>query len=162
MKTAGEREREAAINEGKVTKDGIALIDVIADGCWSKRSYKSNYAALSGAAAIVGRRFGQILFMSVKNKYCCICARSEKRNTTPRAHQCFKNYSEGLRLTKKKLTKEGDTTEQLKDGKTVLCCQKKLDFNYGENVEAPDMDAETYQNCKTTFEKFREMRRRKK
>ncbi|KAH9631922.1 hypothetical protein HF086_000259 [Spodoptera exigua] len=93
MKTAGEREREAAINEGKVTKDGIALIDVIADGCWSKRSYKSNYAALSGAAAIVGRRFGQILFMSVKNKYCCICARSEKRNTTPRAHQCFKNYS---------------------------------------------------------------------
>ncbi|CAH0699049.1 unnamed protein product [Spodoptera exigua] len=68
MKTAGEREREAAINEGKVTKDGIALIDVIADGCWSKRSYKSNYAALSGAAAIVGRRFGQILFMSVKKQ----------------------------------------------------------------------------------------------
>ncbi|CAB3249485.1 unnamed protein product [Arctia plantaginis] len=52
MEAAAERERLAAIEEGKV-KNGVAVIDVIADGCWSKRSYKSNYAALSGAAAIV-------------------------------------------------------------------------------------------------------------
>ncbi|XP_050674567.1 uncharacterized protein LOC126972043 [Leptidea sinapis] len=37
MKLAGEREREEAIKEGKVTKDGIPMIDVIVDGCWSKQ-----------------------------------------------------------------------------------------------------------------------------
>ncbi|XP_060803706.1 uncharacterized protein LOC132902488 [Amyelois transitella] len=93
MKKAGEKERAAAISEGNVDKNGNAVIDVILDGCWSKRSYKSNYSALSGAATIIGRRFGQVLFMSVKNKYCCICARAEKKNETVGEHQCFKNFS---------------------------------------------------------------------
>lgn len=93
MKKAGDEEREAAIKAGKVNKDGTALIDVIVDGCWCKRSYKTNYAALSGAAAIIGRRFGKVLFISVKNKYCCICARAEKRKETVKDHKCYKNYS---------------------------------------------------------------------
>ncbi|KAH9644550.1 hypothetical protein HF086_000324 [Spodoptera exigua] len=93
MKKAGDREKEAAIKEGRVNKDGIPLIDVIVDGCWCKRSYRSNYAALSGCAAIIGRRFGQVLYMCVKNKYCCICARAEKKKETPKKHDCYKNFN---------------------------------------------------------------------
>lgn len=39
MKEAVEKEKEVAISEGRVNKDGIAIIDVKVDGCWSKRSY---------------------------------------------------------------------------------------------------------------------------
>lgn len=92
MAAAAERERLAAIEEGRV-KNGVAVIDVIADACWSKRSYKSNYAALSGAAAIVGRKFGEVLFLGVKNKYCCICARAENKESPPKEHACFKNFT---------------------------------------------------------------------
>lgn len=87
MKKAGEK--EAAIKEGRVNKDGIPLVDVIVDGCWRKRSYRTNYAALSGAATIIGRRFDQVLYMCVKNKYCCICARAEKKKETPKEHTCY-------------------------------------------------------------------------
>ncbi|XP_028161435.1 uncharacterized protein LOC114353576 [Ostrinia furnacalis] len=92
MKLAGEREREAALKENRIDKNGIPIIDVILDGCWCKRSYRTNYSALSGAAAIIGRRFGQVLFMAVKNKYCCICARAEKLNEVVKQHECFKNF----------------------------------------------------------------------
>lgn len=93
MKKAGQREKEAAIKEGRLTNDGIPIIDVILDGCWSKRSYRTNYAAPSGAACIIGRRFGQVLYMAVKNKYCCICSRAEHRNEIVRQHECYKNYT---------------------------------------------------------------------
>lgn len=79
MEAAAIRERDAAIAEGKLSKDGIPLIDVYADGCWSSRSYGNNYKALSGAAAIVGRRFGEVLFLGIKNKYCLVCARAQKK-----------------------------------------------------------------------------------
>lgn len=91
MNAAAERERQAAIAEGRV-KDGIPIIDVYADGCWSARSYGNNYRALSGAAVIIGRKFGEVLFMAVKNKYCVICARAHNKNTVPKDHICYKNY----------------------------------------------------------------------
>lgn len=89
MLKAGEVEREAAIKEGRVNKDGIAMIDVTVDGCWSKRSYQTNYAANSGCAAIIGKRTGKVLYMAVKNKYCCIC---QKNGSTPKEHPCYKNF----------------------------------------------------------------------
>lgn len=49
--------------------------------------------ALSGAAAIIGKHTGEILFLGVKNKYCFICARAEKQKVDPSEHKCFKNYS---------------------------------------------------------------------
>ncbi|KAL4718063.1 hypothetical protein ACJJTC_003397 [Scirpophaga incertulas] len=68
MKKAAEIEREFAISNGRMNKDGIPIIDVVADGCWSKRSYKKNYNALSGAAAIIGKTMktmlSQLLFES--------------------------------------------------------------------------------------------------
>lgn len=93
MRKAGEEERQAAIAEGRVTKDGIPVIDVLIDGCWCKRSYKTNYSALSGAASIIGRRFGKVLFFAVKNKYCCICAQADKRGEATKQHTCYKNFS---------------------------------------------------------------------
>lgn len=93
MKKAGEREKEAALKAGNVDKNGIPIIDVVVDGSWCKRSYRTNYSALSGTAAIIGRRFGQVLFLAVKNKYCCVCARAEHRNEVVKQHECFKNYA---------------------------------------------------------------------
>lgn len=40
----------------------------------SKRSYKKNYSALSGAAAIIGKNTGEILYIGIKNKFCQVCA----------------------------------------------------------------------------------------
>nr|XP_026500028.1 uncharacterized protein LOC113403659 [Vanessa tameamea] len=37
MKKAGEREKEAAIKEGRFNKDGIPLVDVIVDGWWYEK-----------------------------------------------------------------------------------------------------------------------------
>ncbi|GBP55586.1 hypothetical protein EVAR_35820_1 [Eumeta japonica] len=91
MEEAAGREYDAAIAEGRV-KDGIPVIDVYVDGAWCTRSYGNNYRALSGVAAIVGRRFGEVLFIGVKNKYCLICARAEKKGETPKEHVCYKNY----------------------------------------------------------------------
>ncbi|XP_048481126.1 uncharacterized protein LOC119691926 isoform X1 [Plutella xylostella] len=94
MAEAGKEEKAMAIKAGRINKDGIPIIDVVTDGCWSKRSYKKNYSALSGAAAIIGKNTGKILFLGVKNKYCSICMLDQKRsNATKRLHQCYKNYS---------------------------------------------------------------------
>lgn len=93
MEAAAVRERDAAFAEGRV-KDGIACIDIIADGVWCKRSFNTNFSALSGAAAIIGKRFGEVLYIGVKNKYCCVCARAESKGISPSDHVCYKNYSD--------------------------------------------------------------------
>lgn len=59
------------------------MIAVEADACWSKRSYKNNYSALSGVADIIG----------VRNKFCLICTGANKKRDTPRTHNCTKTYS---------------------------------------------------------------------
>lgn len=43
MSLAAEEEAKLAIANGDVREDGIPMITVIADGAWSKKSYKSNY-----------------------------------------------------------------------------------------------------------------------
>lgn len=48
MQKAGAEERHMALENGEVDVDGIPMCIVIADGQWSKRSYKSKYNALSG------------------------------------------------------------------------------------------------------------------
>lgn len=59
-------------------KNGLALIDVYVDGAWGLRSYGNNYRSFSGTAAIIGKQFGEVLYMGVKNKYCLVCARAQK------------------------------------------------------------------------------------
>lgn len=51
LEKAGKEEKALAIQKGHVDPDGIPYITVIADGAWSKRSYKVNYDALSGVVS---------------------------------------------------------------------------------------------------------------
>lgn len=51
IELAGKEEARLAIENGEVNEDGIPLITVVADGAWSKRSYKHNYNALSGVVS---------------------------------------------------------------------------------------------------------------
>lgn len=53
MEMAGKEEARLAVEENNVNENGIPLITVVADGTWSKRSYKSNYNALSGVVSII-------------------------------------------------------------------------------------------------------------
>jgi len=52
MKKAEDEERKIALEEGNIDEDGTPVCTVIADGQWSKRSYKTKYNALSGAVII--------------------------------------------------------------------------------------------------------------
>lgn len=49
MRLAGMEEKRLALEVGDIDEDGIPMCPVIADGQWSKRSYKTKYDALSGA-----------------------------------------------------------------------------------------------------------------
>jgi len=49
MIKAGNEERQIAINNGNVDENGTPLCTVVADGQWSKRSYKTKYNSFSGA-----------------------------------------------------------------------------------------------------------------
>lgn len=90
---AGEEDRKLALEAGDVDSDGIPFTTVIVDGAWAKRSYKTNYNALSGVACIIGYRTKKILYVAVKNKYCCVCEKHKSnRDETPN-HHCFKNWT---------------------------------------------------------------------
>lgn len=52
IELAGKEEARLAVENGEVNVDGIPMITVVADGAWSKRSYKKNYNALSGVVSI--------------------------------------------------------------------------------------------------------------
>ncbi|XP_063238957.1 uncharacterized protein LOC134540255 [Bacillus rossius redtenbacheri] len=90
---AGIEERRLAIEKGDVD-DGMPFITVIVDGGWSKRSYGHNYTATSGMAVIIAERTGQLLFLGVRNKYCCICDRATKIGMEAKPHLCYKNWDE--------------------------------------------------------------------
>lgn len=49
MQIAGLEEKRLALEAGDVDIDGTPMCPVIADGQWSKRSYKTKYDAFSGA-----------------------------------------------------------------------------------------------------------------
>lgn len=93
MKEAGKAEAEAAVLHGNVSDDNIPMIAVTADACWSKRSYKNNYSALSGVGAIIGQHTGKVLHVGVRNKYCVICIRATNKNMSPNSHNCTKNHT---------------------------------------------------------------------
>lgn len=53
MEKAGQKEKRLAIESGCIGSDGIPMITVVADGQWSKRSYRTKYDALSGVVSII-------------------------------------------------------------------------------------------------------------
>ncbi|GBP42947.1 hypothetical protein EVAR_96444_1 [Eumeta japonica] len=169
MEEAAGREYDAAIAEGRV-KDGIPVIDVYVDGAWCTRSYGNNYRALSGVAAIVGRRFGEVLFIGVKNKYCLICARAEKKGETPKEHVCYKNYegsSSGMEaaiicegfmksiemygLIYGNVIGDGDSSTYSKIVAANPYPNHVKQNDYGESAAAPDMNEEEFKEAKTSF-----------
>ncbi|KAL4152676.1 hypothetical protein QTP88_000509 [Uroleucon formosanum] len=93
IELAGKEETRIAIENKDVDANGKPMIAVIADGAWSKRSYKTKYNALSGVACIIGAKTKKVLFIGVRNKYCCICQRASKNNIDPKEHLCFKNWN---------------------------------------------------------------------
>ncbi|XP_060881668.1 uncharacterized protein LOC132953151 [Metopolophium dirhodum] len=95
MKIAGEEERRLAIEAGSVDIDGIPMCTVVADGQWSKRSYKTKYDALSGVATIIGYRSRKILFVGIRNRFCVICQRAKNKKIHPLEHTCFLNWTKG-------------------------------------------------------------------
>lgn len=75
--------------------DGWPLMIVVSDGSWAKRSYKNNYnSLLSEVPYIIGHRTEKILFLGVRNSYCCICDSYKSKKKTELEHICYKNWTE--------------------------------------------------------------------
>ncbi|XP_070151996.1 LOW QUALITY PROTEIN: uncharacterized protein [Polyergus mexicanus] len=65
-----------------------------------KRSYRTGrYDSLSGVGTICGARTGKVLHMSVRNKYCAVCVKTEKLKKEPASHKCYKNWNRDCSLT---------------------------------------------------------------
>ncbi|XP_045763690.1 uncharacterized protein LOC123866281 [Maniola jurtina] len=107
MIAAGEEEKRLAILNGEIDKEGCPVITVVADGSWAKRSYKSGFSSASGAGCIVGMRTKKVLFLGVRNSYCCICSRSIKLNKDVTEHRCFKNWSDSANAMEADIIAEG-------------------------------------------------------
>ena len=69
--------------------NGVPTITVVVNGGWSKRSHKHSYNAKSGVGVIFGAATKKLLFIGVRNKYCSICAISQRKNSPPPPHQCY-------------------------------------------------------------------------
>lgn len=82
-----------AIARGDVDSAGNALIIVVCDGSWAKRSYGKGYSSLSGSAAIIGYHTKKVLYFGTKNKYCNICTKSYAKNCPPNDHICNISYT---------------------------------------------------------------------
>ena len=42
---------------------------------------------------IIEKETGKIVFLGVRNKFCCICSRADNLNQHPAKHTCFKNWN---------------------------------------------------------------------
>lgn len=91
-KEALKEEIRAAIDRGDVDSAGNALIPVICDGSWGKRSYGKGYSSLSGCAAIIGFYTKKVLYFDTKNKYCDVCTKSYAKCCPPNYHPCNISY----------------------------------------------------------------------
>lgn len=131
MIVAAQEEIAAARLRGD-TND-IPMIPVEADCCWSKRSYKNQYNALSGVAAVIGHYTGKVLYIGVRNKYCGICARANNKEQQPAAHKCTKNHVGSSSSMEPKI---------LVDGFKSSVSSRKLIYN----ILIADGDASTYKN----------------
>lgn len=85
-------EIEHAVATGNVDSAGNALITVVCDGSWGKRSYGKGFSSLSGCAAIIGVYTKKVIYYDVKNKYCHTCAMSYANFCPPNDHPCNINY----------------------------------------------------------------------
>ena len=90
--TAGQVERQLAIAQGNY-HNGVPAITVVVDAGWSKRNHKHSYNANSGVKVIFGTATKALLFISVRNKYCSICAINTRNEKPIPNHHCNRNWS---------------------------------------------------------------------
>lgn len=126
-----EETRLAKIN-GDVDSAGNALIVVVCDGSWPKRSYTTNFTSLSGCAVIIGVRTNKVIYFDVKNKYCHICKMAQSKNNDVREHKCNANYTGPSSSMETSIVIEG-----------FKACEK-LGLRFKEYVA--DGDSSTYKN----------------
>ena len=88
---AGKEKKEQAITSGAY-HGRVPAPTVVVDGGWSKRSHKHSYNAKSGVGVIFGAS-NKLLFISVRNKYCSVCAISEREHSPPPSHQCYQIWN---------------------------------------------------------------------
>ncbi|CAD0205888.1 unnamed protein product [Chrysodeixis includens] len=149
MQAAVDEEKEIAISEGHI-RNGYPVIDVYADGAWSARSYGTNFKALSGAAAIIGRRTGKVVFIGVKNKYCLVCSRAENRKISPPDHRCFKNFEGSSSSMEAEIIAEGFRTSIIMYGVIF----KRLIADGDSSTYAKILQSNPYKNQNLTVEKI--------
>ena len=92
MKEGAMEIKADAIESKHVTKDGIGLVTVTADGFWCKRSYGKKYDSLSGVTVIVSLITNKVLYYKVRNKYCVINVRAKNLKRAARKHDCNQDY----------------------------------------------------------------------
>lgn len=145
MQSAGLREKEFAIENKQLSNDGTPWIKVYLDGSWSKRSYGTNFNSLSGMVAIIGSHTGEILFISVRNRFCSICSRAETLGKTPKEHICSKNWSESAPAMESDMAVEGFNSsiemhgvkfgKFVADGDSSVFAKIKEQVTYGAEVK---------------------------
>lgn len=86
-------EMELAKAAGSVDSEGNALITVICDGGWGKRSYGKAFNSLSGCAVLIGLRTKKVIFYGTRNKYCHTCKIAQSRITPVKQHECNIDYT---------------------------------------------------------------------
>ncbi|KAJ8912576.1 hypothetical protein NQ315_005739, partial [Exocentrus adspersus] len=145
MENAGKRERNHALEKSNVCQDGTPWITVYVDGSWSKRSYGTNYNALSGMVGIIGRYTGELLFIAVRNKFCCICARAVNKDIEPPPHTCYKNWDGSTTSMEADMAVQGfNMSEEMHgiryckfvaDGDSSVFAKIKTNVSYGNIVK---------------------------
>lgn len=145
MKAAAAKEKAIALDKNQVCFDGIPWITVYVDGSWSKRSYGTNYNALSGMAAVIGKNTGELLFIGVRNKYCSICSRAESNNQEQKSHNCYKNWVGSAPAMEADLLVEGFNESEnayglrylkfVGDGDSSVFCKIQEKVSYEKDVK---------------------------
>lgn len=139
--------RLAKLN-GDVDSAGNALIVIVCDGSWPKRSYRTNFSSLSGCAVIIGLRTNKVIYFDVKNKYCHVCKIAQSKKEEPKEHECNANYVGPASSMETKIIVEG-----------FYACEK-LGLRFKEYIADGDSstfkaisDAKIYQNPEMDVDK---------
>lgn len=127
-------EIELAKAIGSVDSKGNALIVVVCDGGWGKRSYGKAFNSLSGCAVLIGLRTKKVIFYGTRNKYCHTCKIAQSKCTPVREHDCNIDYTGPSSGMESDIIKEG----------FIFCEQYKARFHQ----LIADGDSNTYKNLR--------------
>jgi hypothetical protein len=142
-----QKEKDYFTDIDQFSKSGKIKISCVGDGAWSKRSYKTNYIANSGAAVLIGMQTKKILYLGVKNKYCYYC--NSKIDIIKQAnHICFKYWQGSSTSMESKIILEGFQTLSedydveihrcVGDADSNVMANLRLSFSWGDEIEKVD------------------------